>query len=83
MWNAICFVVMLPVMFITLWSAQRLPPALLSFLLTAEILSGVISGVLLLNEPFTLWQAVGAALIIFGAVSEVLPALMARAGRSV
>ena len=78
---AIGLAYMLPVMLITLWSAQRLPPALMSFLLTAEILAGVVSGVLLLSEPFTLWQAIGAGLIIFGAVSEVLPALMARERR--
>lgn len=78
---AIGLVYMLPVMLITLWSAQRLPPALMSFLLTAEILAGVISGVALLNEPFTALQALGAGLIIFGAVSEVLPALAARQAR--
>lgn len=71
-------VYVLPVMLITLWSAQRLAPALLSFLLTAEILAGVLSGVLLLQEPFSALQGLGAVLIVFGAVAEILPAVLAR-----
>ena len=63
----------LPVLALTVWSAQRLAPATLSFLLTAEIVVGVLSGVLLLDEPFGPWQALGAALIVLGALSEVLP----------
>ena len=65
----------LPIMVLTLWSAQRLPPATISFLLTAEILSGVISGVLFLDEPFGALQAGGAVLILFAAVAEVLKGL--------
>lgn len=65
----------LPIMAMTLWSAQRLPPATISFLLTAEILSGVISGVLFLDEPFGVMQMAGAALILLAAVSEVLRGL--------
>lgn len=61
----------LPILLLTLWSAQRLAPAAISFLLTAEILSGVASSAILLNEPFGLLQLSGAALIILGATSEV------------
>lgn len=67
-------VYVLPILTMTLWSAQRLAPAALSFLLTAEILSGVLSGVWLLDEPFGPWQALGAAMIVLGALSEVLAA---------
>ena len=67
----------LPIMVLTLWSAQRLPPATISFLLTAEILSGVISGALFLDEPFGAMQAAGAMLILIAAVSEVLKGLEA------
>ena len=63
----------------TLWSAQRLAPAVLSFLLTAEILSGVITGALFLDEPFGLLQIIGAVLIIAAALSEVVPRLRAQA----
>lgn len=69
---------MLPVMLVTLWSAQRLAPATLSFLLTAEILTGVISGALILSEPFGWMQVAGACLIVFGATAEVLPGLQRR-----
>jgi len=69
---------MLPVMLVTLWSAQRLAPATLSFLLTAEILTGVISGALFLSEPFGWMQVAGACLIVLGATAEVLPGLQRR-----
>jgi len=66
-------VYVLPMLAVTLWTAQQLSPATLSFLLTAEILSGVASGAVFLDEPFGLFQVAGAALIIIGALSEVLP----------
>ena len=66
----------LPILVLTLWSAQRLSPAVISFLLTAEILSGVISGALLLDEPFGPMQAAGAGLILLAAAVEVVPGLM-------
>ena len=65
----------LPILALTLWSAQRLSPAVISFLLTAEILSGVFSGVLLLDEPFGPMQMAGACLIFMAALSEVLAGL--------
>lgn len=68
-------VYVLPILVLTLWSAQRLSPAVISFLLTAEILSGVISGALFLDEPFGPMQAAGAALIFLAATSEVLAGL--------
>ncbi|RKF16032.1 DMT family transporter [Roseovarius spongiae] len=71
-------VYILPVMFLTLWSAQRLSPALLSFLFTLEILSGVISGAVLLDERFGAAQVAGAALILAAALIEVILALRAR-----
>jgi len=71
-----------PIMLLTLWSAQRLSPATLSFLLTAEILSGIISGALFLDEPFGLIQALGAAMIIAAAISEVVPKLIGAQART-
>ena len=68
----------LPVMFATLWSAQRLAPALLSFLFTLEICSGVLSGALLLDEPFGVIQLAGSVLIIGAALSEVAFSLRER-----
>ena len=65
----------LPILALTLWSAQRLLPAVISFLLTAEILSGVFSSVLLLDEPFGRLQMAGACLILLAALAEVMPSL--------
>lgn len=66
----------LPILALTLWSAQRLSPAAVSFLLTAEILSGVLSGVLILDEPFGWLQASGACLIFVAALAEVIPGVL-------
>jgi drug/metabolite transporter (DMT)-like permease len=65
----------LPIIALTLWSAQRLSPAVITFLLTAEILSGVLSAALLLDEPFGWMQLSGASLILFAAMAEVLKSL--------
>ncbi|REC58731.1 DMT family transporter [Rhodosalinus sediminis] len=59
-----------PVLLVTLWAAQRLAPAAMSFLLTAEIVAGVVSGAVLLAEPFGWPEAAGAGLIILGALVE-------------
>ena len=64
-----------PIIVMTLWAAQRLAPTTLTFLLTAEILSGVISSAIFLDEPFGWMQAAGTALIIFAALSEVLSSM--------
>ncbi|MFY0693360.1 MAG: DMT family transporter [Paracoccaceae bacterium] len=60
-----------PIILATLWSARRLSPAVLSFLLTAEIISGVGSAAILLDEPFGLPEITGAFLIAAGATLEV------------
>ncbi len=65
---------LVPICMLTLWSAQRLSPATISFILTAEIISGVLSGVLLLDEPFGPMQAAGALLIVLGASIEMIAA---------
>lgn len=67
-----------PILALTLWSAQVLTPATLTFLLTAEILAGVISSAIFLDEPFGPLRVAGAALIVLGALSEILPHLMGR-----
>lgn len=60
-----------PVILATLWSASRLSPATLSFLLTAEIISGVGSSALLLDERFGAPEAIGAVLVMLAATIEV------------
>lgn len=75
---AVGAVILLVIMMLTLWSAQRLSPGLLSFLFTMEILSGVVSGALLLDEVFGGPQMLGAAMIVGAALVEVVLALRAR-----
>jgi drug/metabolite transporter (DMT)-like permease len=67
-----------PILLVTLWAAQRLAPATMSFLLTAEIVAGVVSGALLLDEPFGAHEAAGAALIALGALVETASASVRR-----
>lgn len=66
----------LPILLLTLWSAQRLSPAVISFLLTAEILSGVGTGALFLDEPFGVMQVAGTLFILTAAAVEVIPTLL-------
>lgn len=68
-------VYLVPILAITLWSAQRLPPGLLSFLFTLEIVAGVLAGALLLEEPFGLYQLSGGLLIISAALIEAIVVL--------
>ncbi|MEM9433696.1 MAG: DMT family transporter [Pseudomonadota bacterium] len=63
-----------PLLLATLWSAVRLPPTTLSFILTAEILSGVVSAAILLSDPFGWPEIIGSVLVICAALSEVIPA---------
>ena len=61
-----------PILLITMFAALRLAPAIMSFLLTAEILSGVASSALLLDEPFGPMEAIGALLVAGGALVETV-----------
>ncbi len=61
-----------PMIVLTLWSARLLPPALLSFLLSAEIISGVGSSAALLDEHFGLVELAGTICIAGAAVIEFL-----------
>ena len=79
---AVGAIYLLPVLGITMWSAQRLPPGLLSFLFTLEIVAGVVSGALLLDEPFGLYRLSGGVLIIGAALIEAIAALRPTATRA-
>ncbi len=70
-WLAAGALFLAPVLAVTLWGAVTLPPATISFLLTAEIVAGVGSAAALLDEPFGWPEALGAVLIAAGAVAEV------------
>lgn len=64
-----------PIMVLTMWSAQKIAPSILSFVLTAEIIAGVASAAILLDEPFGTYQVLGTCLIIAGALMELVPRL--------
>jgi drug/metabolite transporter (DMT)-like permease len=61
-----------PVVLWTLIGALALPPATLGFLLTAEIVSGVVSSALFLDERFGWPEAVGALMVMAGALVETM-----------
>ena len=61
-----------PIIMVALWGASRLPPATVSFLLTAEIVSGITSSALLLDERFGWPEFLGTILIVAGVVSHVV-----------
>lgn len=66
------FLYLVPVSAITLWGATQIPPALMSFLLTLEIIAAVGSSAVLLGEKFGLVEMLGTALIIAGALVEFI-----------
>lgn len=61
-----------PVLIATLWSARRLSPTTLSFLLTGEIVSGVGTAAWFLSEPFGWPETLGTLLIVSAALIEVV-----------
>ncbi len=61
-----------PLIALSLWTSSLIAPALMCFLLSMEILSGIGSSFLLLDEPFGLNKFVGTIFIILGAIVEFL-----------
>lgn len=51
---------------------KNLLPATISFLLAAEILSGITSSALFLDEPFGWWEVTGTAMIIAGVIAHIV-----------
>jgi len=66
------FFYLVPVTAITLWGATQIPPALMSFLLTLEIIAAVASSAILLGERFGAIELLGTILIIAGALVEFI-----------
>ena len=60
-----------PIIGVTLWGAKRLLPATISFLLAAEILSGITSSALFLDEAFGSWEFTGTAMIIVSVITHI------------
>ncbi len=62
----------LPVVLVCFWGALTLPPGKLGFLLTGEIVSGLLSAALFLDQPFGWPEGLGAILICAAAASEAM-----------
>lgn len=60
-----------PMLVLTLWSAILVPPAMMSFLLSAEIATGVGTSALFLGERFGIPELAGTVLIGLGAMTEM------------
>jgi len=71
-WIALIAVCMLPITWLTIWPATLLSPGRVGMLLLGEVLVGVSSAALLLDEPFGLRELAGATLIVAAGVVEVL-----------
>lgn len=56
----------------TMWGAFRLPPAVMTYLLSVEILGGVLSSALILGEAFGWFEFGGAFFIVAAVLVEVL-----------
>jgi drug/metabolite transporter (DMT)-like permease len=67
-----------PILLITMAAALQLPPATMSFILTAEIIAGVGSSAVLLDERFGAPEALGATLVALGALVETTTPVAAR-----
>ena len=71
---ALSAVLVLPMLFLTIWPATLLSPARVGLLLMSEVVVGLFSAALLAGEPFGWREVFGAALIVTAAILEMLPA---------
>ena len=71
-WIALLAVVMLPITWLTIWPATLLSPGRVGMLLLGEVLVGVCSAALLLDEPFGARELAGTVLIITAGLVEVM-----------
>ncbi len=71
-WIALLAVVMLPITWLTIWPATLLSPGRVGMLLLGEVLVGVSSAALLLDEPFGARELAGTVLIIAAGLVEVM-----------
>ncbi len=70
-WILAIALLQLPVTFLTIWPATILSPARVAMLLMVEVLVGVASAALLIDEPFGLREITGAVLIVTAGIVEV------------
>ena len=71
-WIALVALLMLPITYLTVWPATVLSPGRVGMLLMVEVIVGVASAAMLIEEQFGLRELTGAALIIAAGVVEVV-----------
>ncbi len=70
-WVLLVALLMLPVTFLTIWPATVLSPARVGMLLMMELIVGVTTAALLIDEPFGARELAGTLLILAAGVVEV------------
>ena len=71
-WILLVAVLILPVTFLTIWPATVLSPARVGMLLMMELIVGVLTAAILLDEPFGAREISGTLLILAAGVVEVM-----------
>ncbi len=70
-WVVVVALLTLPVCYLTIWPATVLSPVRVGMLLMGEVVVGVLSAAVLIDEPFGLREAIGTVLILLAGVVEV------------
>lgn len=71
-WIALVAIMMLPITYLTIWPATVLSPVRVGMLLMVEVIVGVLSAALLLDEAFGLREMIGTLLIVSAGIVEVM-----------
>ena len=71
-WIALVAIMMLPITYLTIWPATVLSPVRVGMLLMVEVIVGVLSAALLLDEAFGLRETIGTLLIVSAGIVEVM-----------
>jgi len=64
-------VMIIPMLFLTIWPAKLLSPGRVGLLLMSEVIVGIGSAALLLDEPFGMREIIGTCLVIAAGLVEV------------
>ena len=71
-WVLIITIVMLPMVYLTIWPATVLSPGRVAILLMADVLAGAVSAALLADENFGYRELIGTVLIMSAGIVEVV-----------
>lgn len=71
LWGIAAALYFVPMLFLTIWPTTVVPPARIGILMMSDVVVGVVSAALLSGEPFTMREAIGAALIMLASLIEI------------